>query len=77
MEVRWYVANLETEFDLDWTGAGLELVNSSGKNNKDNEKYKIEYIKRSENTNVLFVINVICWPVCVGYAMSVVTGKMR
>lgn len=77
MEVRWYVANLETEFDLDWTGAGLELVNSSGKNNKDNEKYKIEYIKRSENTNVLFVINVICWPVCVGHAMSVVTGKMR
>ena len=77
MEVRWYVANLETEFDLDWTGAGLELVNSSGKNNKDNEKYKIEYIKRSENTNVLFVINVICWRVCVGHAMSVVTGKMR
>ena len=77
MEVRWYVANLETEFDLDWTGAGLELVNSSGKNNKDNEKYKIEYIKRSDNTNVLFVINVICWPVCVGHAMSVVTGKMR
>ena len=77
MEVRWYVANLETEFDLDWTGAGLELVNSSGKNNKDNEKYKIEYIKRSENTNVLFVINVICWPVCVGHSMSVVTGKMR
>jgi hypothetical protein len=65
VEVRWYVANLETEFDLDWTGAGLELVNSSGKNNKDNEKYKIEYIKRSDNTNVLFVINVICWPVCV------------